>query len=322
MNSDSAHEQPALLWEGLFGRLKAYLDATEPGLRVLVAPFITPQTLEELLGHGGVETYVVTSWRKDHLLAGVSSLETYVLCKRHGWHLFVNGRVHMKVYSRELRSAIAGSANLTGTGLGDGAGSNHEVLFFVPHLQRLDRIRILRLLAQSLQVDDQVYEAHKLWLDQPHGPLSSTCEDLLGPGPGMLTSHLPHSDDPERLWHLANGASPKEEWELAAMEHDLVFYPVSPGLPLQEFVAEIKLAFFEKPLVAKLAPMISERGLRFGAVKQWIRRNCTDTPVPRARDLTFLVQALIVWFQFLEPERYEVAIPGRHSQVLRRRPGS
>ena len=57
--------------------------------------------------------------------------------------------------------------------------------------------------------------------------------------------------------------------------------------------------------------------MRFGAVKQWIKSNCTDVPVPHAKEITSPTQILLEWMPALEPEVFDVSRPV-HSQVIKR----
>jgi hypothetical protein len=56
--------------------------------------------------------------------------------------------------------------------------------------------------------------------------------------------------------------------------------------------------------------------MRFGGVKQWIQENCTDVPVPSRRELSGNIQVLYKWIVGLSDGKYEVNIPGEHSEVI------
>jgi hypothetical protein len=118
------------------------------------------------------------------------------------------------------------------------------------------------------------------------------------------------------VWH---GVAGQLSWERAAAEHDLGVFSVPVGLSREDFVAGMRQSFFAHPFIVEFAAQIDPDGIRFGAVKQWIKRACLDIPVPHARELTFPTQALIRWFPYLAPDDYEIVIPGRRSEVLRRR---
>lgn len=117
-------------------RLEALLY-DEGGDVVIVSPYITTSMLTALMEHAVVETDVtiVTSWRKQDFVAGVSSTSLWDACNSRGWSLVVHHdlhprKLHAKVYHRGA-SALLGSANLTHAGLGTTPNPNHEILIRV-----------------------------------------------------------------------------------------------------------------------------------------------------------------------------------------------
>ena len=67
-------------WTGLEGALKSFLAEADNEPLFIFSPFITTSYAKELLDHQG-EVHIITSWRKDHLISGVSDLELYNLVK-------------------------------------------------------------------------------------------------------------------------------------------------------------------------------------------------------------------------------------------------
>ena len=107
--------------------MRNFLDDQRDEPLIILSPFITTAYFEELT-QDQREVYVVTSWRKDHLASGVSNINLYQAVKRNrNWKLFINDRLHAKVYCRNYETLIMGSANLTYSGLKDEKKSNHEV---------------------------------------------------------------------------------------------------------------------------------------------------------------------------------------------------
>ena len=303
----------------LKGALSGYFRDRH-GLSFVVSPFITNSTLLDVLsGRSEGEVVIVTSWRADHLLTGISSLDLYEICKERGWTLFVNDRVHMKIYSRDLEDCWIGSANMTERGLSDGDLSNHEALEFVDGLSAGEKIRLQRLQSDSTLVTESVFKSYKEWFDDQD--LVNIPED--GPDIPMdseqafRTSQLPHSETPTRLWEVANGAVGLGRYEEAAMAHDLGVFDVDPSLPLEDFLARMRVVFFSHPFISSFTDDIGPDGMHFGGVKQWIKQNCTDVPVPHAKEITSPTQVLLEWIPALEPGLFEVSRPN-HSQVIRR----
>lgn len=307
-------------FDSLGVKLKKYFEKSHD-ISIVVSPFISIESIINTLSSKTKGTcIIISSWRSDYLLTGVSSLELYDVCQEKGWTLFVNDRLHMKLYSRDLDSCWVGSANLTNRGLSDGEYSNHEILTFIDKLTSEDRIIIQRIQAESVLVTEEVHQQYKQWLD------AQQSEELPPPErveidvteSSFHTSQLPHSDTPERLWEVANDATELRDYERAAMEHDLAVYRVDTTQSLDEFMVEMKAVFFAHPFIDTFAREITTDGIHFGGVKRWIKRNCTDVPVPHARELTFPTQALVEWFPSLDGNQYQVDRP-RHSQILRKK---
>ncbi len=294
----------------------------------IVSPFISPEVLEALLSNRPEEasTVVLTSWRKDHLRQGVSSLETFDVCRRSGAQLLILSRLHAKVYTAGLTKALVGSANLTRAALDDGIHTNAEVLVrhrFVAE----DRIELLRLIASATPVTEELADRYRKWLAKqplPAPPDTEDLEDIRPPASeiSFSTATLPQLDSPSRLLELL--ASPEviselPKWERVAFEHDLAIFSPSRDSSEASSLATLRDRFFATPLISKLSESIPEEGIQFGKLKQWIRRHCSDVPIPGARELTETVAALMTWFPGLAPTEFTVRVPGRYSQVLYRR---
>lgn len=308
----------AMQWTGLKSTLADYFSAHD-GVTYVVCPFIRPSLLAEILPKDQ-QVIVITSWRKDHLLTGVSSLDLYPLCKENDWKLFINGRLHLKLYSKDLDSAWVGSANLTGKALNDGSADNHEILHFIDELEPRDSQELQRIQNESELVNDGIYRKYKEWLDEVEPVQRPEPEDLdIGPTEeDFKTTQIPLSASPERLWEVANGKSEASKADIFAKDHDLTVFPVSTDTSLEIFMADMAEVFFRQPLVAKFASEIDEEGMYFGKIKQWLKANCTDVPIPHAKELTAPVQVIIKWFTSLDPDTYEKANP-THRDVLRRK---
>jgi len=290
----------------------------------ILSPYINPNVLIKILGHRPDQpTIIVTSWHPDNLLSGSSTLEIYEVTRNMGWHLYINDRLHVKLYSDSLTSAWIGSANLTRKGLQDDKTSNIEALTFLKTISRDDRIYIQQIIANSTLVTNDIYELYWNWLDKQEKASPPKIEPLDIP-PEMdeynfLTSQLPASLSPSRMWEIANNLVIEfEDWgEMEAMEHDIALYNVAPHKDKEEFFAELKVRFFSHPFIVALTEQITEDGIRFGGIKEWIHRNCTDVPVPYRRALTSHVQSLIRWFVELAPKEFEIIRP-HFSEIIKR----
>lgn len=294
--------------------------ASEDGLYVL-CPFISTATASRTLGRrSGRPTTIVTSWRFDYLLHGVSSLDLYPVCKENGWTLYINNLLHAKLYSVALRSAWIGSANLTDPALGATDPCNIEALFLIDPMTSEIRRWVLHIVAQARLVTD---ELHAWYVDQlsqmpSRDPRLGNSEPEIPPRikDPFLISQLPASSSPQHMWQVLGSEKPAWD-ELVAAEHDLALYQVEPLERYDDFTQKLAVSFFDQPFVKALAAVIDTSGMRFGAVKEWVQKTCTDVPVPYRKLLTPHVQGVYAWFVALAPEKYEIFQPNV-SEVIRR----
>jgi len=313
-----------LLWRGLRGVLRKFLAGASDHVLV-VAPFLQPDVLADVLPSRCPAT-VVTSWRCEHLRSGISSLDVYdVLSKRGDAALYIDSRLHMKVYARDLtradNSVVVGSANVTRPGLDDGNDCNHEVLCQLDAIGVRDRAAIERVVLCSTLVDDAIYGEYRQWLvavGEVEPPAVPPPEPVPHAQERFLVTDLPLADHPSRLWQLLSGVREKEWWEEDALVHDLALFAGDDVSSEEELLGHLRTSFFAQPFVRAFLATVDEEGVFFGRVKEWVQKTCEDVPTPRRRELTCTVQALLNWIVALAPETFEIARP-RHSECLRRR---
>ena len=100
------------------------------GSVIVIAPFIKVDALRSLLGVLSPEVSVrcVTRWLPREIAAGVSDPEIFDLLEERGnFSLFLVDHLHAKLYIAGDR-CLAGSANVTRAGLGEGTDGNIEIL--------------------------------------------------------------------------------------------------------------------------------------------------------------------------------------------------
>ena len=315
-----------MYWNDLENVLRDYLSIPSKETTYIAVPFINPELLESVLQpKWNQKVVVITSWRKDHLLTGVSKIEIYDVVKRHPkWSLLVNDRVHSKIYSNDLISALVGSANLSYTALQDGSRSNHEVLTYI-ELSDSDRSSFQKLLKDSNLVNDEYHQKCLDWYNEnknnfPKLPIDSVIPEK--DKDWFLISSLPASTSPTRIWEIMVDSSPADKsWgEYEAAKHDLDLFEINctDHENFQEFRTELSQQVSAHPFITAFTENIDSEGLYFGRAKEWIQRNCTDVPVPYRRDITEYAQALYVWLPELFPEHFSVNRPN-YSQIIRRK---
>ena len=308
---------------GLGNELSNYLG--RPGeITYVISPYIDVFALETCLERRAESDVVVVScWRGDLLIEGVSSLDLFATCKARGWTLLVNDQLHAKLYSQGLQSAWLGSANMTRSGLGlpGAARANLELLQYVEPLSRAGRVWVHGLVSGSRLVTEEWYTVLREWLEsKPRGapPVADDRPEPASADP-FLVSQLPATESPSALWEVITAERPVSAEALAAAEHDLGIYG-APALSgdQEDCFRTLAQTFFAHPFIGAIEGRIGVDGARFGAVKEWIQETCSNVPVPYRRELTESTQNVYRWFCELAPDRFEVIRP-RHTEILRRR---
>ena len=91
----------------LFEQIKKYLTQAGPEKQIfLYVPYIQTKILSKLVENLDNKITIITTWEPNDLLTGSSELKLYPFCKENKITLYINNKVHLKVYSVALESAI------------------------------------------------------------------------------------------------------------------------------------------------------------------------------------------------------------------------
>jgi hypothetical protein len=280
----------------------------------VVAPFIEPSLLSDLFG-SRPPALVVTSWRPDHLVSGVSKLQVYDVCRELGAKLVTNDNVHAKVITGNFKSSIVGSANLTFRGLGIASVPNLEAVVHVRHPSSQLKALISKLLIEGRAVDDLVHERYREWLAAQTlmtiPPLTAPTAAASDP---YLVSQLPATLSPDDLWEEVHTGGLLSD----SAVHDLQLLHLGEKLSPELFKEAARDSLRANPFWTKLLSEIreSDGGFYFGRLKEAVQRMCADVPMPHRRDLSALVQNLYRWIPSLYPNEFEVVRPN-YSELIR-----
>lgn len=308
----------------LFKHIREYLlDAPTRETVFLYVPYIQVEVLARLLDDIKNRTVVVTTWEPADLLSGSSDLAVYPYCRERGIALYVSERMHLKVYSVGLDSAIVATGNISWRGLMP--EGNYEAAVFVEQLTNEDRLFFETIRANTRLVNDSMYLEMKDWVSLNAADIHKppTLKDIiLAPTKDdFLVSALPMTYSVDALAagyaRVRAGQKPSDNRDVSAcIFHDLANYSIPMGLSDDAFRLELSARFFSHPFIRRMDEFIAPEAY-FGRIKEWIQDNCTDVPVPSRRELTGNVQVLYDWFASLGSGRYVVDRP-RHSQRLRK----
>lgn len=314
-----------MLISPLYEKIKRYLESSKKDQRVLFfVPYIKTDVLSKLIENIPNPKTIITSWKPDDILSGSSELSLYPYCKENDIILYINNKVHLKVYSINLESAIIGSGNISNNGLLP--MGNFEIAELVEKLDFTDRLYLERIKSESILVDDHFYDQYKKWYDlqklEPKKEIKLEDVIILPKKDHFLISALPMTEHIQDLitgyLRISNGATPSTDpIKASCILHDLANYGIPMGLSLYDFEMSLKSQFFSHPFIVKIDSFINPDA-HFGSIKEWVQKNCTDVPIPSRREITGNVQVLLEWFQKLGDGKYVIDVPGRHSQRIRR----
>ncbi len=164
-----------LIWQPIHAALDERAGSGDR-LFWVVAPYVKVQALERLFGSAAPVSglKLISRWCPRDLLTGVSDLEVFDYLKSMGSDLYVNQRIHMKLYAFESNIAISTSANLTLRGLGyvDLDVANIEVGSSV-NLSAADWVNLYRVIRGSRLMTPELYARYKDYLTSRPAPPSA-----------------------------------------------------------------------------------------------------------------------------------------------------
>ena len=322
-----------LIQSPLFEEIRNYLKTADGNQQIfLYVPYIKTKTLSKLVKDLENKITIITTWHMNDLLSPFASseLELYPFCKENNIVLYINNKIHLKVYSVALESAIIATGNISQGGL---EGVNEECAALVNELSSTDRLFFEKIRNEAVYVDEDVYqkylEKYEEHVDKV--PKQIEYEDPIIPKTDhFLISALPMTrsvDDLIRGYENINSDSkPSEDSETCAcIYHDLTNYNIESGLSNDEFLKKLKIQFFSHPFIQRIDEFIPtdthvkahpEERHHWIIFKQWVQDNCHDVPIPSLRELDGNIRVLYNWFVKLGNGDYIIDIPGAHSERL------
>lgn len=289
----------------------------------IFAPYIKLDPLRQLLASTDNCSTIVARWEPKDLILGSSDLEVYDYCREKNITLYRNPRLHLKAFIDDYKRCILGSANISARALNipESNHFNYELATLTENLSIDDRLYFDVILNDSTLITDSIYEQLKAQLADKKKSVTAE-PDFEFPvetsDKDFLISALPMSFDVPTLLRFCSTRVATDETELNCALHDLALYNLSLELPADILRDKLKNAFFNHPFIkAFLSNLEIEGFIFFGRAKDWIHRNCADVPIPRKWEITQNIQILYRWIVELGHGKYEVDVPGAHSQRLR-----
>lgn len=294
------------------------LCAQGRGEILLAAPFVKAASLKKLLRNvpPDVEVRLVTRWRPEEIIAGVSDLEVWPLLNaRPAASLWLYPSLHAK-YFRVDQSCLVGSANITARALGWAPQPNLELLVPLPAAHPPLPEFEARLLAGCSRVDEGIHSAMLAAVDAlrlsaplgvPQAPEAvaeaGESEDFAGEAPPSF-SWLPRTRNASDLFRayceqdaLLTLEARATTWE------DLAFFAVPSGLGESAFNLYIAALLLQQGVVRKLDEFV-----RTPRRSEAIERLLLSLPLAGEPgfDAARTVQTLMRWLPHFLPTRYEL----------------
>lgn len=300
--------------------LKFISDANS--LRIYV-PYIKLNTLRHLLLNVKNCHSICVRWEPIDLITGASDLEVFELCKQYNIPLFRNRRLHLKAFLRNYEDVFVTSANISSRGLNIPKNNiyNYEIGCEVFNLNLSDRSYFSAIDVDSVLITDKIYEAIKVQITNEPNRFDTDNFDFEISGlddSDFLISALPLSLSPAVLFSIYKYGVAEDAVGLNCAAHDIGLYQIPIGLEEIPFYECLSVNFFNHPLIKLLVSEIAKKSeMFFGEVKDFIYKNCRDTPLPRKWEITQNIQILYSWITYLSEGKIVMDIPYSYSQRLK-----
>lgn len=247
-------------------------------------------------------------WQLSDLLSGASDLDVYPLAKKHGWEVFINPRLHAKVY-RFDDDCFIGSANLTHSGLtGDINDINLEV---VTKVETNDQIRdwFLQLINNSRNLDDELYNQiksdYETYLEEYKNiesvQYSLRTQHLFNKNftDNLFTHDFMWSETPQSLLSSNN----EDERGVA---HDILLLRLNYPISKQDLIN----AFHQtKAFHWILKILLDKREIYFGELTSLLHDTLQDDPGPYRKSVKILLNTLIKWMEYCSNDIFLIDQP-------------
>lgn len=281
---------------------------SNPGDIFLVSPFTNADAIAKLLSNLSSEQKLtlVTRWRIEDIMSGVSDIEVYKLIKRSKGQCYINNRLHAKYY-RKGNHALVGSANLTHNGFSVQKVGNLELLCRV-NLENSNYSQFEEtILENAILVNDDLYEKmNSLRQDLPPTVKVNTDYEYPSEELNRAAFWWPEIRNPESLWQSYQDDSIRDEII------DLRQLSLPAGIENEKtFRKAVSTALECHSNINKVINYIKISERRFGEMRLYLREidpNLTDT--------TIAWQTLFRWLLYSDPARFEYFRPN-FTEIIR-----
>ena len=282
------------------------------GSIIIASPFVSAVAVKQLINFLAAEDVIlIVRGQPGDFRAGVCDKAALRLAIGQQWRVFFDYRLHAKVFSDGAGRLLVGSANLTAAGFGIGNMGNFEVLLRGSDEESHYLNALKEFVSQSSAVSLDWIEAQP----DPHLENYSACEVLPKSHAGKFSLlDLPQSRSLTELYaNLKAGAGHWRHDKRAVHDWALFGFGVAPADS-----ADLFGQFLELPLIKAFLIRVGD-GEYFGALRLWLIENVRDVPTPSREDFNTHLNRLYAMVVEAGGDKYERVVPGRHSEMLRKR---
>lgn len=291
-------------------RIRALFENADDEVAV-IAPFIKVDALRSLMEVIPADMHLrcVTRWLPRDIAAGVSDPGILDLLEARGnFNLSLVDRLHAKLYIAGDR-CLAGSANVTLTGLGEGGdGSNIEVLVETT----IDEPGVAETLEAIAQSERMATKAMAMAAQR----LAESVRDLSKPPGGADADWFPESRRPERAYGIYTQPPIGFVGSAAqALLGDVARANLSPGISEREFREAIRALLAKIPVAGMLLAATEDTTLTRADAGSWLEAVSGDEL--SSNDLWIAFVNWMAFFfsdQVMKQEIAEIAL--RRAQLL------
>lgn len=289
----------------------------------IYVPYIRVPQLKFLLTNSTQIDKVIVRWESSDLVYGSSDLKIYAVLKELNIQLYRNSRLHLKAFVDNHERAFIGSANISQRALNfpETPNYNYELGVVVSDLTMADRLYFQTIEAESTLITDEIYAQLKSQLDQirirlPKEPIFNF--EFAQIDKNFLISSLPMSYNIETLFEVYENENSNDELKLRCALHDLALYKIPLGLEKPLFMNRLRDSFFNHPFIkAFLKNLELQNEIYFGRAKDWIQKNCSESPTPIKWELTINIQILFRWIVELGNNLYTIDRPNYSERLFK-----
>lgn len=314
----------SLVWSPIIDQIAAQSQVANP-LACCVSAFTTVPAIEELLRYvDNRQFFVITRWRVSDLISGASNLGVFELLDSQRIPLYINYRLHAKIFQFRDRSMLVGSSNATCRGLGMLAESdcNIEVSSFVQDVGLHDEHELRLLRDNCIRVDSDVVRAFQAAIRElPDNSAKSELDFAIYSQflsrRRFLLSDLPSVNCPRTLIDTLL----QHDGPICALPPKVLFdcitLHINERMSEKDLESHIRQYFTGNLFVRFVVNEIRRNGsMSFGAVTSLVHTHCRDVPCPNRGDVKICVQNLYNWLVYFFQD-LTWYVPGQRSQVIR-----